>query len=112
MLGMCKKASMQHTNECQFYVTTTPILPYLDSRNFVAFGRVVEGLRVFKLVNKLETAPNERPLIEVKIANSGKFKVGKKGRLHALHSAEAKEDEKKKEKGKDSDSEKEDKKKD
>ncbi len=86
MLGMCKKRGMQHTNECQFYVTLTAPMPFLDSKNYVAFGRVVEGLRTFNLINKLETAPNERPLTEVKILGCGKYMMKARGRLQALQS--------------------------
>ena len=64
-------------------MTLTNIVPFLDSKLFVAFGRVVEGMRVFRVINKLETAPNERPLTEVRILGCGKFEI-KKGRLHSL----------------------------
>ena len=50
---MCKKGGLSHTNECQFYVTLTNALPFLDANSFVAFGRVVEGMRVFRIINKL-----------------------------------------------------------
>ena len=40
-------------------------------------------MRVFRVINKLETAPNERPLTEVRILGCGKFEI-KKGRLHSL----------------------------
>lgn len=61
----------------------TNIVPFLDSKLFVAFGRVVEGMRVFRVINKLETAPNERPQTEVRILGCGKFEI-KKGRVYSL----------------------------
>ena len=54
LLGMCKRGSISHTNECQFYVTTGGPLTFLDGQT-VIFGRVIEGFRVFKLIEKMET---------------------------------------------------------
>jgi len=56
ILGMAN--SGPHTNSSQFYVTAAP-LTFLDGKK-VAFGRVIDGLRTIKVVNKLETV-NERP---------------------------------------------------
>lgn len=92
---MCKKAGMPHSNECQFYVTLSAPMTFLDDRNFVAFGRVIEGMRTINLINKVETSLNERPLTEIKIVDCGKFKVSKKGRLHALHPKKSNKKEKK-----------------
>jgi cyclophilin family peptidyl-prolyl cis-trans isomerase len=59
LLGMCKRSSVQHTNECQFYVTLGAPLSFMDGQT-VIFGRVIEGFRVFKLIEKMDTT-NERP---------------------------------------------------
>lgn len=71
MLGMCKRNGLKHTNEAQFYVTTGAPLSFLDSQN-VVFGRVVQGMRAFKLIEKLETT-NEKPNDPVKITKAGAY---------------------------------------
>lgn len=59
LLGMCKRSGVPHTNECQFYVTTGAPLTFLDGQT-VIFGRVIEGFRVFKLIEKMDCI-NEKP---------------------------------------------------
>jgi len=71
MLGMCKRGGLKHTGESQFYVTTGAPLTFLDNEN-VIFGRVIQGMRAFKLIEKLETT-NERPNEVVKIVKAGIF---------------------------------------
>ena len=71
MLGMCKRNGLKHTNECQFYVTTGAPLTFLDGQN-VVFGRVVQGMRAFKLIEKLDTT-NEKPNDPVKITKAGAY---------------------------------------
>jgi cyclophilin family peptidyl-prolyl cis-trans isomerase len=75
LLGMSKRKGYQHTNECQFYVTTTSPLSFLDNK-YVVFGRVISGMRAFKIIEKLDIV-NEKPVIAVKIAASGEFRVSK-----------------------------------
>ena len=53
LLGMCQRSNCANTNECQFYVTTASPLSFMDSKN-VVFGRVINGLRTFKMVEKVE----------------------------------------------------------
>lgn len=60
LLGMCKKKGASHTNECQFYVTTSAPLSFMDNK-YVIFGRVVQGMRVFKIIEKNESI-NEKPI--------------------------------------------------
>lgn len=48
-----------HTNSSQFYITTSG-LPWLDGKK-VAFGRVVDGLRLVHVISKMEAA-NQRPV--------------------------------------------------
>ena len=60
MVGMCKKRGFSNTNECQFYVTTAAPLTFLDDK-YVIFGRVISGLRAFKLIEKSDII-NEKPV--------------------------------------------------
>lgn len=71
LLGMCKKRGYQHTAECQFYVTTAAPLSFLDNK-YVVFGRVISGMRAFKMIEKLDII-NERPVQTVKIVEAGDF---------------------------------------
>jgi len=71
LLGMSKRNGLKHTNESQFYVTLGSPLTFLDNKN-VIFGRVIQGMRAFKLIEKLETT-NERPNDVVKIIKAGIF---------------------------------------
>ena len=68
MLGMCKRNGLKHTNESQFYITTGSPLTFLDNQN-VVFGRVIQGMRAFKLIEKLETT-NEKPNEQVKVSKA------------------------------------------
>lgn len=46
-------------------------MTFLDNQN-VVFGRVVQGMRAFKLIEKLETT-NEKPNETVKIVKAGQY---------------------------------------
>ena len=74
LLGMCKRNGLKHTNESQFYVTMSAPLTFLDNKN-VIFGRVIQGMRAFKLIEKLETT-NERPNEPVKIKSAALYSTG------------------------------------
>ena len=68
-------ASKKHGNGCQFYVTQQP-LAFLDNRR-VAFGRVVDGLRVMKALDREKITDFERPTPrDVRIGKCEKFAVG------------------------------------
>ena len=69
LLGMCKRNNLKHSNESQFYVTLGAPLTFMDNK-YVIFGRVISGMRAFKLIEKLETT-NERPNEVVKIVKAG-----------------------------------------
>lgn len=69
LLGMCKRNGQKHTNESQFYITTGAPLTFLDGNN-VVFGRVIQGMRAIKVIEKMETL-NERPNDVVKICSAG-----------------------------------------
>eukprot|EP00741_Cyanophora_paradoxa_P015095 tig00020848_g14566.t1 len=68
IVGMA--AAKPHTNASQFYITMGPT-PYLDRRK-VAFGRVIDGMRVVRIISKLARA-NERPAVPVKVTECGIF---------------------------------------
>ena len=72
LLGMCRKDDQSNTNECQFYVTTTAPLSFMDNKN-VVFGRLVSGLRTFKMIDQIHCA-NEQPDQEVQITSCGVYK--------------------------------------
>lgn len=61
-----------HTNNSQFYITFEA-LPWLDGTR-VAFGKVVEGMRVLRVLEKSETV-NERPKEEVLIKTCTEVKL-------------------------------------
>jgi len=63
-------SSCPHSNASQFFVTLSP-LEWLDYK-FVAFGRVISGLRVFRKIEKQQLS-NERPVNPCVIVGSGIF---------------------------------------
>ena len=72
---MCKCKGYLNANNCsQFYVTTNAPLTFLDNQHFMAIGRVISGMRAFKLIDKLQIV-NEKPSAGVKIVGSGEYKV-------------------------------------
>ena len=72
---MCKKKSYSHTNESQFYITTGAPLSFLDFKH-VIFGRVVQGMRVIKVIDKMDTV-NEKPVKVAKIKSAGTYSLKK-----------------------------------
>ena len=62
-----------HTNKSQFFVTLKD-MSWLDQK-FVAFGRVVFGMSVFKRINSLP-AENQRPLQLPRIVGGGSRVAG------------------------------------
>ena len=73
LLGMCKRGGYANTNECQFYVTLGAPLSFKDGKN-VVFGRVVSGMRTFRMIEKMDTV-NERPNTKVTIDSGCAVKV-------------------------------------
>ena len=57
MVGFCNTGP--HSNASQFYITLGP-MPLFDQKH-VAFGRVVDGMRVAQLISK-EPVQNQRPI--------------------------------------------------
>lgn len=72
-MGMCKSRGYQYTNECQFYITTAAPLTFLDNK-YVVFGRVVQGMRVLKILEKSDCV-NERPVVAAKITDCGVYSL-------------------------------------
>lgn len=61
------------TNGSQFFITTV-ITSWLDGRH-VVFGEVLEGFDIVEKIEKVETAPGDKPIKTVKIAKSGELEV-------------------------------------
>merc|ERR1711998_362520 len=59
-----------HTNNSQFYITLKS-MPTWDHK-YVAFGRVIEGLRALKMIEKVATQ-NDRPTGEIIVADCGQL---------------------------------------
>lgn len=64
IVGMANSST--HGNGSQFYITLNP-LPWLDGKK-VAFGRVFDGMRTLRMLEREETQ-NQRPVQEVKITD-------------------------------------------
>ena len=75
LLGMCKRGGVADSNECQFYITLGAPLSFMDGQT-VVFGRVIEGFRVFKLIEQLDLV-NEKPAQSVRIASAGVHELKK-----------------------------------
>merc|ERR1711988_342153 len=68
VVGMANQGP--HTNASQFYITLKP-MPSWDHK-YVAFGRVIEGMRVLKIIEKAETV-NDRPSDAITISDCGQL---------------------------------------
>jgi len=67
---MIKKSSKNHSNECQFYVILNEMQTF--DKNFVAFGRVIEGLNVLLDIQEQESYL-QRPNKLIKVVKSGEY---------------------------------------
>jgi len=61
------------TNGSQFFITTADT-HWLNGKH-VVFGKVLEGMDLVRKIENLKTNPSNRPLEEVKIADSGALEV-------------------------------------
>lgn len=68
---MIKKDNRRHTNENEFYITLNQ-LNYFDGK-YVAFGRVVSGLKELLELSEIETYL-QKPLNEITIVDCGEHK--------------------------------------
>ena len=59
----------EHTNSSSFYITCGKS-GWMNKR-YVAFGRVVEGLKVLRALKELKTKHNQSPVDDVVIADCG-----------------------------------------
>ena len=73
--GTRTNGGIPDTNDTQFYVTTGAPLTFMDGQT-VIFGRIIEGFRVFKLIEKMDTV-NEKPSPSVTVETSGVYKLEK-----------------------------------
>lgn len=67
---MVKKSSRDHSNESQFYITLSKMQTF--DKNYVAFGRVIEGFNVLMSIQENETYL-QRPNKLIKIFKSGEY---------------------------------------
>ena len=69
---MVKKSGRTHSNECQFYITMSSLKSF--DKNFVAFGRVIEGFNNFLNIEQTETYL-QRPNKLIKIAKCDEYVI-------------------------------------
>jgi len=59
------------SNNSQFMITLGP-LPELTGKNTI-FGRVVEGMEIVRVAEKVKTGAQDKPLVAIRIAESGQL---------------------------------------
>uniref|UniRef100_A0A8D3E6S2 Peptidyl-prolyl cis-trans isomerase n=1 Tax=Scophthalmus maximus TaxID=52904 RepID=A0A8D3E6S2_SCOMX len=59
------------TNGCQFFITCAKC-DFLDGKH-VVFGKVVDGLLVMRKIENVATGPNNRPKLQILIAQCGEM---------------------------------------
>lgn len=61
------RGKLSHTNRSEFYITINPMKGF--DKNFVVFGRVVEGLNYLRKVSSQQDINNLIPAIQLKITD-------------------------------------------
>uniref|UniRef100_A0A061RDW1 Peptidyl-prolyl cis-trans isomerase n=1 Tax=Tetraselmis sp. GSL018 TaxID=582737 RepID=A0A061RDW1_9CHLO len=72
IVGCANKLGTPHTNNSHFYITFAP-LPFLDGKK-VAFARVIDGLRVLRMIEKTKLR-FERPTKTIRVSHCELLKV-------------------------------------
>lgn len=67
---MVKKSGRTHSNECQFYITLSVMNTF--DKNFVAFGRIIEGYDTLLSIQESETYL-QRPTKLLKVQKCGEY---------------------------------------
>ncbi|KAJ6454493.1 cyclophilin-like domain-containing protein [Mycena vitilis] len=60
-----------NTNGCQFFITTAKC-EFLDGKH-VVFGKVIDGMLTLRKIENVQTGPNNRPKLVVKITECGEM---------------------------------------
>ncbi|KAJ7101465.1 cyclophilin-like domain-containing protein [Mycena belliarum] len=60
-----------NTNGCQFFITTAKC-DFLDGKH-VVFGKVIDGMLTLRKIENVQTGPNNRPKLVVKIVECGEM---------------------------------------
>ncbi|KAJ7748861.1 cyclophilin-like domain-containing protein [Mycena olivaceomarginata] len=60
-----------NTNGCQFFITTAKC-EFLDGKH-VVFGKVIDGMLTLRKIEAVQTGPNNRPKLVVKITECGEM---------------------------------------
>ena len=76
--------SGKDTNGSQFFVTFKET-PWLDGKHTV-FGRVIHGMDICRKVENIKTGPNDKPSMDVKIADCGELPTDQKLKLEQCDS--------------------------
>jgi cyclophilin family peptidyl-prolyl cis-trans isomerase len=67
---MVKKGNRKNSNESQFYITLTSLESF--NNRYVAFGRIVQGMKTIRQIEKIETYLH-KPKLKVNIEKSGEY---------------------------------------